>query len=121
MASKPTFKRIDNYCLAKTAVTASYPFDETARVYKVMNKMFALIAENEDPLHVNLKCDPSDAEALRAQHSAILPGYHMNKKHWNTLVLDGSLPEVLVFELIDHSYALVVKGLTVAQKKKLGL
>ncbi len=120
MPSKPSFKKIDNYCLGKTAVSASYPFDETARVYKVMDKIFALIAEEHDPLRINLKCDPDDAEALRAQHAAILPGYHMNKKHWNTLVLDGSLSEGLVKELIDHSYELVVKRLTKADQKKLG-
>lgn len=121
MASKPSLKKIDQYCLAKMAVSASYPFDETARAYKVMNKIFVIISETNDPLHMNLKCDPSDAKALRAQHAAILPGFHMNKKHWNTLVLDGSIPDRLVFELIDHSHDLVVSGLSMADKKKLGL
>lgn len=84
-----------------------------------MGKMFALISENENPLRINLKCDPDDALALRAEHPAIIPGYHMNKRHWNTLILDGSLPDALVAELIDHSYALVVKRLTKAQKDSL--
>ena len=121
LVTKPSHKKIDKYCLAKTAVSVSYPFDETARAYKVMNKIFVIISEANDPLHINLKCDPSDAQALRAQHASILPGFHMNKKHWNTLVLDGSIPDSLVFELIEHSHDLVVAGLTMADKKKLGL
>jgi predicted DNA-binding protein (MmcQ/YjbR family) len=84
-----------------------------------MGKMFALISENEYPLRINLKCDPDDALALRAGYPAIIPGYHMNKRHWNTLVLDGSLPDELVAELIDHSYILVVKRLRKAQKESL--
>lgn len=81
--------------------------------------MFALISEDEIPLRMNLKCDPDDAQALRAQHSAIIPGYHMNKQHWNTIVLDGNLPGDLVAELIDHSYDLVVRGLKKAEREKL--
>jgi predicted DNA-binding protein (MmcQ/YjbR family) len=81
--------------------------------------MFCLISEDADPLQMNLKCDPDDALALRNQYEAILPGYHMNKKHWNTLVLDGSLPERLVNELIDHSYDLVVKKMSQAQQRRL--
>lgn len=80
--------------------------------------MFALISENENPLRMNLKCDPDDALALRAQHQAIIPGYHMNKRHWITLVLDGSLTGELVAELIDHSYGLVVQGLKKADREK---
>ena len=120
MASQPTLKKIENYCIGKAAVSVSYPFDETARVYKVMKKIFVIISEANDPLHINLKCDPSDAQALRAQHSAILPGFHMNKLHWNTLLLDGLIPNRLVFELINHSYDLVASGLSVADRKKLG-
>ena len=81
--------------------------------------MFALISETSEPLQINLKCDPDDARALRAQYAAIIPGYHMNKKHWNTLIFDGSLPAGLVIELIDHSYELVVSGLTKAQQAQL--
>ena len=119
--SQPPFAAIDTYCLAKPGSLVDYPFDETTRVYKVLGKMFALISESDDPLRLNLKCDPADAQALRAEHPRILPGYHMNKQHWNTLVLDGSLPDELVYELIDHSYDLVVARLTRAQKKELGL
>lgn len=121
MPTQPRFKELDTYLLAKPAATVEYPFDETARVYKVAGKMFALIGEDNDPLRINLKCDPADALALRAAHKTIIPGYHMNKKHWNTLILDGSLPEPLVFELIDHSYQLVVAKLPKAQREKLGL
>lgn len=109
-----------SYLQAKAGAEASFPFDETARVYKVGGKMFALVAEEADPLRINLKCDPQDALALREQHAAILPGYHMNKRHWNTLVLDGSLDEELVRELIDHSYALVVARLPRQARRKLG-
>ncbi len=119
MTSSPSFKVIDHHCLSKAAASVDYPFDETARVYRVMNKIFALLAEGQDPLRINLKCDPQDAEALRAQHAAILPGYHMNKKHWNTLVLDGSLPQSLVTELIDHSYALVLQSLPKSKRVEL--
>jgi predicted DNA-binding protein (MmcQ/YjbR family) len=102
------FNALENYLLSKPGTDASYPFGEGTRVYKVLGKMFALIGEDEEPLRLNLKCDPDDALALREQYPAILPGYHMNKRHWNSLVMDGSLPEKLVYELIDHSYALVV-------------
>jgi len=107
------------YCLAKPGSSAGYPFGEGALVIKVLDRMFCLISEDETPLRMNLKCDPDDALALRKQYQAILPGYHMNKKHWNTLVLDGSLPEKLVYELIDHSYDLVVKKMSQAQQRKL--
>lgn len=105
------FSVLDAYLLSKPGTDASYPFGEGTRVYKVLGKMFALIGEEEDPLRLNLKCDPEDALALREQYPAILPGYHMNKRHWNSLVLDGSLPEKLIKELIDHSFLLVVKKL----------
>jgi len=84
-----------------------------------MGKMFALISETSEPLQINLKCDPDDALALRAEHPAIIPAWHMNKKHWNSLILDGNLPNELVSELIDHSYDLVVSKLTRAQKEAL--
>jgi predicted DNA-binding protein (MmcQ/YjbR family) len=113
------YESLKAYCLAKQGTSAGYPFGEGALVFKVMDKMFALISETSEPLQVNLKCDPDDARALRAQYAAITPGYHMNKKHWNTLVFDGSLPAELVAELIDHSYELVVNSLTRVQQGKL--
>lgn len=96
--------------LNRVETTEGFPFGPEVAVYKVVDKMFALLIPEEVPPRLNLKCDPDRAIALRDEHEAIIPGYHMNKKHWNTLVLDGSLPDDLVLELIDHSFELVVKG-----------
>ena len=104
----------------KQGASGSYPFGPGALVFKVAEKMFALLTEDEDPLAVNLKCDPDEALALRAAYpDSILPAYHMNKRHWNTLVLDGSLPDDVVAELIDQSYELVVSGLPRTAREKL--
>ena len=102
---------LNQYLLKKKATTSSYPFDETTLVFKVVNKLFALIAEDEIPIRINLKCDPEEAQILRGMHQSIIPGYHMNKEHWNTVILDGSLPDELIYKMIDDSYDLVVKGL----------
>ncbi|KAA3645409.1 MAG: MmcQ/YjbR family DNA-binding protein [Chloroflexi bacterium] len=112
------YESLKSYMLAKPGTSCGYPFGEGALVFKVLDKMFGLIGE-EDPLNMNLKCDPEDSLALRDQYESIIPGYHMNKKHWNTLYLDGSIPEKLVYELIDHSYDLVVKSLKKADREKL--
>jgi predicted DNA-binding protein (MmcQ/YjbR family) len=109
-----------DYLAAKPGAMPSYPFDATTRVYKVGNKIFAIVSEDQDPLRINLKCDPDQALALRAEYEAVLPGYHMDKKHWNTLVLDGSLGSELVRELIDHSYALIVASLPKKIQKEVG-
>ena len=106
------------YCVNLPGVTESFPFDDTALVFKVMGKMFAL-ALLEGEKSVNLKCDPERAIELREEFSDILPGYHMNKKHWNTLLLSGDLKTPLIKELINHSYDLVVAGLTKKQKEEL--
>ncbi|MCB0516089.1 MAG: MmcQ/YjbR family DNA-binding protein [Chitinophagales bacterium] len=98
------------YCLQKAATTESFPFDETTLVFKVADKMFALLSL-EVPYSINLKCEPEKALALREKYYFILPGYHMNKKHWNTLQLDDKPPVELIKSLIDHSYDLVVDGL----------
>jgi predicted DNA-binding protein (MmcQ/YjbR family) len=118
-SSRINAKTIIDHCLAKPGTSSGYPFGEGALVFKVIDKMFALLSEDNTPLALNLKCDPDDALALREQHPAIKPGYHMNKKHWNTLTIDGSLPDKLVFELIDHSYELVVSKLPKNAKQKL--
>ena len=98
------------YCLRKKWVTEEFPFDENTLVFKVMGKMFALT--DVDLFNsINLKCDPEKAIGLREQYPAVIPGYHMNKKHWNTVHVDGSFSNELFKELIDHSYELVVKGL----------
>lgn len=100
-------------------VTSGYPFGPDALVFKVGDKMFGLVAEDSDPIAVSLKCDPDLALELRAQYPAVTPGYHMNKKHWNTLVADGSIPSDEILELIDHSYQLVVAGLPRAERDRL--
>ncbi len=96
-----------------------YPFGPGALVYKVGGKMFGLVAEDAWPLTITLKCDPDLALELRAQYPAVQPGYHFNKKHWNTLTLDGSIPLDELIELIDHSYQLVVAGLPRSKRTRL--
>ncbi|MCL6267145.1 MmcQ/YjbR family DNA-binding protein [Flagellimonas myxillae] len=108
-------------CLSKKGVTEEFPFDESTLVFKVMGKMFALVALERLPPQCNLKCDPERALELRETHDGdIIPGYHMSKKHWNTIMLDN-LPPKLIMELVDHSYALVVSGLTKKLKAQLGV
>lgn len=99
-------------CLAsRLGAVEDFPFDTSTLVFKVGGRMFALVFTGEDPLRMNLKCDPPKAEILREIYPAVLPGYHMNKRHWNTVVLDGSIPEADLRAMIDESYALVVRGL----------
>jgi predicted DNA-binding protein (MmcQ/YjbR family) len=100
-----------NYCLAKKGVTEGFPFDQDTLVFKVMGKMFAL-TDVDTFISINLKCKPEKARELREQYAAVQPGYHMNKTHWNTITIDGSVTDNLMFEWIDHSYNLVVTGLT---------
>ena len=99
------------YCLAKPGTIEERPFGPDTLVYKVMGKMFALTGDELDPKSVNLKCDPDDAIFFRTRFEGIREGYHMDKRHWITVDLQGSVPESLIFELIDDSYELVVKGL----------
>ena len=99
------------YCLSFPHAGESTPFGLDALIYKVGGKMFALVTFRNEQGGMNLKCSPDRSLELREDWEAITPGYHMNKKHWNTLLFDGSLPSPLVKELIDHSYALVVAGL----------
>lgn len=100
-----------SYCLQKPGVEEGFPFDNKTLVFKVMGKMFALCALENDPVSVNLKCDPDLAEQLRDTYDQISPGYHMDKKHWNTLVLTHEIPLYLYKEWIDLSYRLVVAKL----------
>jgi predicted DNA-binding protein (MmcQ/YjbR family) len=100
------------YCIAKPGVTEEFPFDENTLVFKVAGKMFAL-TDLVDAFSLTLKCDPERAVELREQFPAIQPGYHMNKDHWNSVSVDGTLGEKLIRELIDHSYQLVVNKLPV--------
>jgi len=96
-----------DYCISKKNVTESFPFGDDTLVFKVAGKIFAL-ANLEGDLSINLKCDPARAIELRERYSSVIPGYHMNKKHWNTIYLDGSLPDKEVFSWVDHSYDLVL-------------
>ncbi len=103
-------EEIRNYVLTKEAVTEGFPFGEETLVFKTNDKIFLLAGLDAHPLSINLKCDPERAIQLRDDYpDNILPGYHMNKKHWNTMLLDGKLKTSLVKELIDHSYSLVFK------------
>jgi predicted DNA-binding protein (MmcQ/YjbR family) len=112
-------EKIREYCLSKKEVTEGMPFGETVLVFKVCNKIFLLLALDAIPLQFNAKCQPEYAIALRENYDAVIPGYHMNKAHWNTVILDGSLPEKLIFEQIDNSYALIVNSLPKKLKQNL--
>lgn len=100
-------KTVEDYILSMPNAVLDYPFGEGVAVYKVHDKMFALIAEDKNPLQLSLKCDPQLSEILREKYVEIMAGYHLNKKHWNTLVLAGELPWDEVQGLIVHSYNLV--------------
>lgn len=95
------------YCLSKEGASESFPFGETTLVFKVKGKIFLLASLDAQPLQFNVKCNPEKAVELREQYDCILPGYHMNKKHWNTIIVDGSLKHDDLKEHIDHSYKLV--------------
>ncbi len=101
---------IREYVLQKENVTEGFPFDEETLVIKVKNKMFLLLSLDETPLRFNVKCQPDKAIELREQYpDTVLPGYHMSKKHWNTIVLNGQLSSKLILQMIDDSYTLVAK------------
>jgi len=109
-----------NYCIAKKGATEALPFDEHTLVFKVMGKMFALTSLNRYPAQANLKCNQEKAIELRETYDGIIiPGYHMNKKHWNTILLENTIAPETIKELVDHSYDLVVIGLTKKAKTEL--
>ncbi|MFG2523573.1 MmcQ/YjbR family DNA-binding protein [Streptomyces sp. NPDC048527] len=105
-------------CLSFNAAVEEFPFNPDTSVFKVLGKLFALTNLDARPLTVNLKCDPEDAVRLRADHDAIVPGWHMNKRHWNTVTV-AELPDKMVRELVEDSYDLVVAGLPRAERLKL--
>ena len=111
---------VRKYCLSKAGTTESLPFDDTTLVFKVASKMYCLL-NMEPPFSINLKCLPETAIELREQYEEVLPGYHMNKRHWNTILLDGNLRKSHVTEWINDSYNLVIAGLTIKDKSKLEL
>ena len=112
-------EQIRKYCLKKKGVTEEFPFDEETLVFKVMGKIFILASLDSIPLQVNLKCDPEKAIELREEYEAVQPGYHMNKRHWNTVIIDGSIPNKKILGWIDYSYNLVAAGLKKADREKL--
>lgn len=105
-------KQLEEYILAKPGAKLDYPFGAETAVYKVQDKMFALIAEKSNPIRLSLKCAPELSEVLREKYETVMPGYHLNKKHWNTIILSGQLNDEEVFGLIDHSYQLVAGSLS---------
>lgn len=111
-------ENIREYCLKKKEVTESFPFNDTALVFKVCGKMFALLSLDE-PLSISLKCEPEKAIDLRERYNSVIPGYHFNKKHWNTIYINGLLEDELIREWIDHSWELVVQKLPKADKARL--
>lgn len=116
-----TLDDLRDLLLGKRDVIEEMPFGPDVLVYKVRGKVFALSAFKATPLRLSLKCDPLHALALRAQYLAIQPGYHLNKRHWNTVALDGSVPEDELLAMIDESYRLVARGLPKADRQALGV
>ncbi|MCM3703895.1 MmcQ/YjbR family DNA-binding protein [Paenibacillus macerans] len=113
------YNKLTAYCLSKKGAVQEYPFGPDTLVMKVGGKIFALIPVpgNESAVQISLKCDPVIAANLREQHKCVQPGYHLNKQHWNTVTADGSLPIDDLQAMIDHSYDLVLKGLTKAARE----
>ncbi len=116
-----TADELRRHLLSFPGAEETFPFGPATSVFKVRGKMFALTQLSaEPPRRVSLKCEPQLAEALRETHAAVLPGYHLNKRHWNTVVLDGTLPEALLQDMMEDSYDLVVSGLSKAHQRELG-
>jgi len=111
-------EQIRNYCLSKKGATESLPFDEDTPVYKVMNKIF-LLANLNSPYSINIKCDPEKAVELREKYDDVVPGYHMNKAHWNTVYIETTISDKLYCKWIDHSYDLIIKGLKRKDREEL--
>jgi predicted DNA-binding protein (MmcQ/YjbR family) len=112
-------EELHQYFLSKKGCEECFPFDEETLVFKVMGKMFGLIPLERRPHQCNLKCDPEYAEELRATYAGIIPGYHMSKKHWNSVFIEEDVEDQLILSLVDHSYELVVASLTKKLKEEL--
>ena len=106
-----------DYCLSFPGSEETFPFGPETSVFKVGGKMFALSQLAQRPLRVSLKCEPALAEQLRDAHAAVIPGYHLNKRHWNTVILDGSLPDRMIKDMIEDSYDLVVSKLPASRRR----
>ncbi len=113
-------EELREYCIKKTGVTESFPFDSETLVFKVSGKVFLLVGIESNPVQFNVKCKPEKAIELRENYSCVLPGYHMNKAHWNTIVCNGIASKKLIFSWIDDSYNLIVAGLPNKVKNELG-
>jgi predicted DNA-binding protein (MmcQ/YjbR family) len=109
-----------DHCLSFTGAEETFPFGPETSVFKVGGKMFALSQLGADSLRISLKCEPQLAEALRGAYAAVLPGYHLNKRHWNTVIIDGSLSEQMIKNLIEDSYDLVLSQLPTSRRRALG-
>jgi predicted DNA-binding protein (MmcQ/YjbR family) len=116
-----TAESLRSWCLGRPEAVEEFPFTPRVSVFKVGGKMFALSDLHARPLKVSVKCDPELADQLRSSYEAVAPGYHLNKRHWNTVTLDGSLPDQKLRDMIEDSYDLVVGGLTKATRRRLRL
>ena len=105
-------EQLRQYCLLKKSATEDYPFDETTLAFRVKDKIFALTSVESSPPFVNLKCDPELAMELRERYDEVIPGYHMNKKYWNTVYIAGNVPDKEIRQMIDQSYELIVNSLS---------
>ncbi|MGH2981064.1 MAG: MmcQ/YjbR family DNA-binding protein [Solirubrobacterales bacterium] len=115
-----TTDRLRKSCLARPEATEGFPFGPEVSVFKVGGKIFAISSLQSSPLRVSVKCEPELAEQLRATYAAVAPGHHLNKRHWNTVTLDGTLPDEMVFDMLEDSYDLVVEGLPRRVRDALG-
>lgn len=116
-----TQERLEKILLSKACSNKEFPFGDDVAVFKVKNKMFALYGFENNTIRLNLKCEPNDAIAYREIYDCVIPGYHMNKKHWNTIILDESMKEDILISMINDSYDLVVSKLTKKQKDEIAL
>ena len=115
-----TARELRDHCLALAGAEETFPFGPQTSVFKVAGKVFALSALDRSPLRVSLKCEPGLAEQLREAHPAVSPGYHLNKRHWNTVIVDGSLPDAMIADMVEDSYDLIVSRLSRARRRALG-
>jgi predicted DNA-binding protein (MmcQ/YjbR family) len=115
-----TARELRDHCLAFAGAEETFPFGPQTSVFKVAGKVFALSALDHSPLRVSLKCEPGLAEQLREAHPAVSPGYHLNKRHWNTVIVDGSLPDAMIADMVEDSYDLIVSRLSRARRRALG-
>jgi predicted DNA-binding protein (MmcQ/YjbR family) len=113
-------QELRDHCLSFLGTREEFPFGAELSVFKVEGKIFALLALTDQPLRIRLKCDPALAEDLRKAYPSVIPGWHLNKRHWNTVIIDGSLPDTMVCDMVEDSYDLVVSRLSRARQRALG-